>query len=137
MANCRNGHDDDRGLNTDNAFGRETAMPAILHLNLHREYFAQIANGTKRIEYRDRTPYWKRRLEGRTYHLIHFRNGYATPSHQIVSPTRRAGALAEEEAPEMLVQFRGIRKYGTARKGKYAIRLGKIMRIRRWAEQGK
>lgn len=31
-------------------------MAAVLHLNLHREFFAQIAAGTKRIEYRDRTP---------------------------------------------------------------------------------
>jgi hypothetical protein len=38
---------------------------AILHLNLHREYFAEIVAGTKRIEYRDRTDCWARRLEGR------------------------------------------------------------------------
>jgi hypothetical protein len=36
-----------------------------LHLNLHREYFADIAEGTTRIEYRKQTPYWKKRLEGR------------------------------------------------------------------------
>ncbi len=39
----------------------------VLHLNLHREFFAQIAAGTKRIEYRRRTPYWRRRLESRAY----------------------------------------------------------------------
>jgi hypothetical protein len=35
-----------------------------LHLNLHREFFAQIAAGTKRTEFRSRTRYWRRRLEG-------------------------------------------------------------------------
>jgi len=35
----------------------------ILHLNLHREFFATIAAETKRIEYRARIPYWKKRLE--------------------------------------------------------------------------
>ncbi len=37
-----------------------------------------IAAKTKRIEYRDQTPYWKKRLEDRHYEVIHFRNGYAT-----------------------------------------------------------
>ena len=38
---------------------------AILHLNLHRQFFAAIAARTKRIEYRARTPYWRTRLEDR------------------------------------------------------------------------
>jgi hypothetical protein len=37
-------------------------VKSILHLNLHREWFAAIANKTKRIEYRSQTPYWRRRL---------------------------------------------------------------------------
>ena len=48
----------------------------------------------KRIEYRKQTRYWKKRLEGRKYDLIRFRNGYAS------------------KAPEMLVEFRGVRRYG-------------------------
>ena len=87
---------------------------AILQLNLHREFFAQIAAGTKRIEYRERTPYWQKRLEGRRYDVIRFRNGYAT------------------KAPEMVVEFKGLRRYGTVRRGHYAIRLGRILRIKRW-----
>src|ERR1035441_657010 len=47
-----------------------------LHLNLHREFFAAIAAKKKRIEYRDQTAYWKKRLEGRRYDLIQFRTGY-------------------------------------------------------------
>jgi hypothetical protein len=83
-------------------------------LNLHRNFFAQIVAGTKRIEYRRRTAYWRRRLEGRTYEAIQFRNGYAT------------------RAPEMLVQFRGLRRYGKGRSAYYAIRLGHILKIKRW-----
>jgi hypothetical protein len=70
--------------------------------------------GTKRVEYRERTAYWKTRLEVRRYDLIKFRNGYAT------------------KAPEMLVEFCGvkkIRKWGTSL---YAIRLGRILKIKRW-----
>ena len=89
-------------------------MMEILHLNLHREFFAQIAAGTKRIEYRERTAYWKTRLENRQYDVIQFRNGYAT------------------KAPEMLVEFWGVRKDGKGRNGYYAIRLGKILKIKRW-----
>jgi len=48
---------------------------AILHLNLHREFFAQIAAGTARTEYRSHTP----------------------------------------RAPEMLVEFPGLRRYGKGR----------------------
>jgi hypothetical protein len=50
-------------------------MKSVLHLNLHREFFARIAAGTKRSEYRSRTPYWRRRLEVLPYALIQFRNG--------------------------------------------------------------
>lgn len=92
-------------------------MPAqsdTLHLTLHREFFARIAAGTKRTEFRDRTKYWKTRLEGRRYDRIRFRNGYA------------------RNAPVMDVEFRGLRIEGTARSGRYAIRLGKILDIRRW-----
>ena len=87
---------------------------AILQLNLHREFFAQIAARTKRIEYRDQTPYWRKRLEGRKYDVIQFRNGYAT------------------NAPVMVVEFRGLRRYGRGRKAYYAIQLGRILKIQRW-----
>ena len=89
-------------------------MQSILHLTLHREPFAAIAAKTKRIEYRDQKPYWRKRLEGRNYDLIKFRNGYST------------------EAPEMLVEFRGLRRYGKGRDARYAILLGRVLKIRRW-----
>ena len=85
-------------------------MTSILHLNLRREYFAKIASKTKRVETREQKPYWKKRLEGRHYDVIKFRNGYA------------------KNAPEMLVEFRGLRK----RRRHYEIELGRILEIKRW-----
>jgi hypothetical protein len=86
----------------------------ILHLNLHREFFSQIAAGTKRTDYRSQTPYWKKRLENRQYDAIQFRNGYAT------------------DAPEMQVEFLGVGRIKKDGKNVYAIRLGKILKIKRW-----
>jgi hypothetical protein len=88
--------------------------PAILHLNLHREFFAQIAAKTKRAECRDQTPYWSKRLEGRKYDVIQFRNGYAT------------------DAPVMVVQFLRVRKVKKWGKAHYAIQLGRILKLHRW-----
>src|SRR5205814_1095946 len=79
-------------------------------LNLHRRFFADIAAGTKRVEYRKRSPYWKERLENRNYDVITFRNGYAT------------------KAPEMFVEFRGLRK----RRRQYQILLGRVLQIKGW-----
>ncbi|MDB6151882.1 MAG: hypothetical protein JWL90_335 [Chthoniobacteraceae bacterium] len=85
-----------------------------LHLNLHREFFDLIVVGTKRIEYRKRTAYWKSRLEGRKYDEIQFRNGYST------------------EAPEMLVEFLGVRRIQKWGEPYYAIRLGRVLNIKGW-----
>jgi len=93
---------------------RTNAHPSILHLNLHRQFFADIAAKKKRIEYRERTPYWRKRLEGRHYDIIQFRNGYAT------------------KAPEMQVKFLGvktIKKWGAQY---YAVQLGRILSLKRW-----
>ena len=88
-------------------------MAEILHLTLYREYFAAIAAGEKTAEYRKATPYWKKRLEGRKYDLVKFRNGYA------------------RNAPEMLVEFRGLRRRGKTRNADYVILLGRIRKLRR------
>ena len=47
-----------------------------LHINLRAEYFHQIAAGLKTEEYRLCTPYWSKRLEGRTYERVLLKNGY-------------------------------------------------------------
>jgi len=83
---------------------------SILHLTLEREWFDDIAKGLKNEEYRELKDYWKTRLEGRTYDIVRFRNGYAA------------------DAPVMDVEFLGVDK----RRDCYAIRLGKILRIERW-----
>ena len=81
-------------------------MKKILHLNLYRKYFDAIADGTKTIEYRDKTDYWKKRIEGREYDIIKFRNGYA------------------KDAPTMLVEYNG---YDIT--DRYEIKLGKITEV--------
>ena len=72
---------------------------------MYRKYFDAILSGSKTIEYRDITPYWSKRLEGKHYDVIKFRNGYA------------------KVAPEMIVQYKGI----DIDEGKYAIHLGKVL----------
>ncbi len=47
-----------------------------LIFNLKREYFEQIRSGVKTEEYRLCTPYWKKRLEGKTFDKIIIKLGY-------------------------------------------------------------
>ena len=80
-------------------------MKKVLHLNLYRKYFDQILKKEKIIEYRDITPYWSKRLEGRHYDVIKFRNGY------------------RKDAPEMVVENKGM----YVSDSEYAIVLGNIL----------
>jgi FMN-dependent NADH-azoreductase len=80
-------------------------MKKVLHLNLYRKYFDQILKKEKTIEYRDITPYWSKRLEGRHYDVIKFRNGY------------------RKDAPEMIVEYKGM----YIKDSEYAIELGNIL----------
>lgn len=82
-----------------------------LCLTLHREFFDAIVAGTKKTEYRENKDYWQRRLVGRIYREVHFRNGYAT------------------KAPFMRVQCKGIRKVRRKGKTQFTIRLGKILEL--------
>jgi len=82
----------------------------ILHLTLHKEFFKQILDGTKKIEYREIKPYWTKRLfdsdnKSLKYTKIIFKNGYA------------------KDAPTIEVEFKGI-KIGED----YEIILGKILK---------
>jgi ASC-1-like (ASCH) protein len=83
----------------------------ILHLNLYRKYFDAIVNGTKTIEYRKKTDYWKKRIEGREYDIIKFRNGYA------------------KDAPTMLVEYGGYEIGFNGIGEEYRIKLGKITEV--------
>ena len=85
----------------------------ILQLNLFRKYFDQIAEGTKTIEYRDMTDYWKKRIENREYDIIKFRNGYA------------------KDAPTMLVEYKGYGMYYEwGFTPRYALKIGKIIEVK-------
>ena len=87
-------------------------MKKILHLNLYRKYFDAIADGTKTVEYRNRTDYWKRRIEGREYDTIKFRNGYT------------------KDAPTMLVEYKGYDiGFNGVCEEQYIIKLGKVKEV--------
>jgi len=51
-------------------------MSRTLTLPLKREYFEAIRDGTKPEEFREVTPYWLKRLEGKTYEVIELTLGY-------------------------------------------------------------
>jgi len=87
-------------------------MKKVLHLNLYRKYFDQILKGEKTTEYREVTPYWSKRLEGRHYDVIQFRNGYA------------------KIAPTMIVEFKGMGIVTFQTTPTYAIELGKILEVK-------
>jgi hypothetical protein len=51
-------------------------MSAVLTIPVAGRYFDQILAGTKPEEYRLRTPYWRKRLEGRSYRRVVLTRGY-------------------------------------------------------------
>jgi len=80
----------------------------ILHLTLLRKWFDLIVSGKKTKEYREIKPYWNKRLVGKKFDEIHFKNGYS------------------KNAPFMRVEWKGI----TKENGEYAIILGKVLEIK-------
>ena len=90
----------------------------ILHLTLKRKWFDMIASGEKREEYREIKPYWIKRLSGKRYDAIRFRNGYSPDS------------------PTMLVELKGVyRSLGIVEWGApegepvYMLSLGEILEV--------
>jgi hypothetical protein len=51
-------------------------MEKVLRLNLKRKWFEQIKDGSKTVEYRLDTDYWRKRLVGRDYDEVHLLLGY-------------------------------------------------------------
>jgi hypothetical protein len=47
-----------------------------LVLHVKKVYFDAIRDGRKSFEYRERTPYWDKRLRGRTYDAVQLHCGY-------------------------------------------------------------
>jgi hypothetical protein len=56
----------------------------ILNLTLYKKWFYLICSGHKKIEYREIKPYWIKRLIGRKYDFVLFRNGYARNSPKVL-----------------------------------------------------
>lgn len=87
-------------------------MDRILHLTLHKKWFKDILEGKKTVEYREKKPYWTRRLFERdgtpkTYDFVVFRNGY------------------DRDAPWMKVEYLGVQETDT-----YELKLGRILESR-------
>lgn len=58
----------------------KSSRPSTLVLPVKGIYFDQMKTGTKLFEFRLRTPYWRRRLEGRQYDLVCITKGYPSSS---------------------------------------------------------
>lgn len=68
-----------------------TADKPDLVLPLKAEYFHAIKAGTKQEEFRLRTPFWRRRLEGKTFSRVVLTLGYPSArdaSRRLVLPWR-------------------------------------------------
>lgn len=86
----------------------------ILHLTLHRHWFAAIASGDKTVEYRERKPYWEKRLVEKSFDKIHFRNGFS------------------RNAPFMRVECLEITDTVWDDSPAFGIQLGRILEIQNW-----
>lgn len=106
-------------------------MSKILHLTLKKKWFDMIASGEKKEEYREITPYWKRRLE-ETY--------YETESDCLVDAFKKFNCIRfvngySVNSPSILVEFKNISiDYGKVKWGAeyatkyYCIHLGNILK---------
>lgn len=84
-----------------------------LHLTLKKKWFDLILSGEKTIEYREMKPFWEKRLVGKQYNVVKFRNGYSPDS------------------PTVTVEFKGLSEglFVSELNAKcYGIHLGKIIR---------
>ncbi len=86
----------------------------ILHLTLYRKWFDEIVSGRKRKEFREWTPYWNKRLLGKTFDEVHFRNGYG------------------KGRPFMRVECVGIKLHMESGKSMFIIDLGNITEIKNY-----
>ena len=87
----------------------------VLHLTLERKYFEQIAGGEKPYEYRKAKAYWIKRLEGKSFDEVHFKNGYTA------------------EAPFMRVEVKGISHVIFNGEPHFCIQLGRILEVRNYS----
>lgn len=84
-----------------------------LTMNIKRQFFAAIVAGTKRIEYRRMSPFWKRRIEPLTPPFkLRLLNGMTPP------------------IPEAVVNVRRVARDRVARE--YRLHLGRVVSVKRW-----
>ena len=86
-----------------------------LILRLKRKWFDAIAAGYKRTEYRSATDYWRKRIEGRRYDSIVFRNGFG------------------DHRPTMEVEYKGWGKCIVGGEPQYALSLGQVLQLDHYA----
>jgi len=84
-------------------------MNNTLTLTLKKQFFDEILNGTKTIEYRDISDYWTPRLENKDYNVIVFRNGYNSNS------------------PTMKVEYKELTIDRQSVPNRYALVLGEVL----------
>lgn len=87
-----------------------------LTMNIKRRFFAEIVAGTKKIEYRKRSKFWRRRIEPLTAPFrLRLLNGMTHP------------------VPEALVV---VRKVTSGRSPpEYRLHLGRVLSVKRWSRK--
>ena len=89
-----------------------------LTMNIAREFFAAIVDGTKRIEYRELKPYWKVRIEPMTTPFkLRLLNGMTPP------------------IPEAVVEVKRVTRHPA--EGEYRLYLGRVLCVRHWNRRAK
>lgn len=90
----------------------------ILNLTLKKKWFDLIKSSSKCVEYREYKPYWIKRIEGKHFDEIYFRNGY------------------RKDSPFMRVEYKGYHLDIFEGKKCFALHLGKILEISVNSSQG-
>ena len=77
----------------------------VLRMTLKKEFFDQIANGTKVEEYRDMSGHWISRLleedgSSREYDYVEFINGYAKNAPRLLVEWKGTETALYDDAPE-------------------------------------
>ena len=80
-----------------------------LQLTLKKKWFDLILSGEKKEEYREIKPYWEKRLIGKKYDRIIFRNGYGSYAPQFtielksITPSTGKSEWGAEEGKQYFV----------------------------------
>lgn len=81
----------------------------VLHLTLTAKWFDKILSGKKKFEFREAKLYWIKRLAGKGYDIIEFKNGYS------------------KDARTMIAEYKGVQHRRMKGISFFAIRVGDIL----------